>query len=68
MYSLIEMDTLSAPQSRRSAEEVSPMARAAGLTGSGGTGLHFSSQLHSEELQLLEIHGPVLSALKGGEK
>ncbi len=55
---------------QRTAEEVSASARAAGLVGCVGPVqlLHFSPHLHSEDIRLLEVHGPVLSALTRGEK
>ena len=56
--------------SKRSAEEVSQAASTAGLTGTEGDVqiLKFSPQLHSEDIRLMEVSGPVLAALKVGEK
>lgn len=55
---------------QRTAEEVVASASAAGLTGSVGSVqlLHFSQHLHSEEMRLMEVHGPVLEALRNGDK
>lgn len=57
-------------QPKRTVEEIAASANAAGLTGSVGPVqlLHFSQHLHSEEIQLMEIHGPVLTALRNGDK
>lgn len=54
----------------RTLEEVSRTADAAGLRGSvGGVQLlHFSLDLHSEDIRLVELEKPVLSALRNGEK
>ena len=56
--------------SQRKAEEVAGAARAAGLSGCVGAVqlLHFSPHLHSEDVRILEAHGPVLAALTKGEK
>ena len=55
---------------RRTLEEVSRTADAAGLRGSvGGVQLlHFSQDLHSEDIRIMELEKPVLSALRNGEK
>ena len=57
-------------QPERTEEEVTRAAEAAGLTGSEGSVqlLHFSSQLHSEEIRIMEVPKPVLEALRSGEK
>ena len=54
----------------RTAEEVSLSASTAGLTKTAGPVqlLHFSSQLNMEDIRLMEIQEPILSALRSGEK
>lgn len=54
----------------RTLEEVSQSAEAAGLLSSVGPVqlLHFSSQLNSEDVRIMEIEEPVLAALRRGEK
>lgn len=63
-------DHISSQPSKRTAEDVSTSAKAAGLSNSVGSVqlLQFSAQLHSEEIRLMEVHGPILSALRNGEK
>ena len=65
----VDSQTVHPPQ--RTAEEVTASAKAAGLVVEGGGPvqlLHFSPHLHSEDIKLLEVHGPVLSTLTQGEK
>ena len=54
----------------RTEEQTSSAADAAGLKDSVGAVnvLHFSPNLHSEDIRLLELPNPVLSALREGEK
>lgn len=54
----------------RSLEEVTESADAAGLSNSVGPVqlLCFSSQLHSEDIRIMEMEEPVLAALKRGER
>ena len=56
--------------SRRTADQVSISAKAAGLTGTTGPIqlLHFSTHLNSDDVKLLEMPIDVLRALKQGEK
>lgn len=63
-------DHASLQHSYRTLEEVTQSADAAGLSNSLGSVqlLHFSSQLHSEEIRIMELEEPVLSALRRGEK
>lgn len=66
-------DSTPSQPTRRTAEEVRLSAQAAGLSSSTGTVgpvqlLHFSPHLHSEEIRLLELNQPILSALKAGDK
>lgn len=58
------------PHCYRTLEEVEESATAAGLSNSVGSVqlLHFSLQLHSEDIRIVEIEEPVLSALRSGEK
>ena len=77
-YSVMEeMDTDSSTghvtdhvTSRRTADQVSLSAKAAGLGGTTGPIqlLHFSTQLNSDDVRLLEMPSDVLRALKQGEK
>lgn len=55
---------------RRTADQVSLSAKAAGLTDTTGPIqlLHFCHQLNSDEIQLLEVPTDVLQALKQGDK
>ena len=54
----------------RTADQVSLSAKAAGLTNTTGPVqlLHFSTQLNSDEIKLLEVPSNVLQALKQGDK
>ena len=54
----------------RTADQVSLSAKAAGLTNTTGPVqlLHFSAQLNSDEIKLLEVPSNVLQALKQGDK
>ncbi len=54
----------------RTVQQVTSAATAAGLKDSVGEVevLHFSPNLHSEDIKLLELPPKVLSALKDGEK
>ena len=63
-------DHVPLPLCYRTLEEVKASASAAGLSNSVGSVqlLHFSSQLHSEDIRIMEIEGPILSALRSGEK
>ena len=75
-----EMDTSSvmesppssegAPQKTRTADQVVLSAKAAGLTSTTGPVqlLHFSAQLNSDDVRLLEVPCNVLQALKQGDK
>ena len=58
------------PLPGRMPEQVSLAASAAGLTDTKGhvQVLHFSPLLHSEDIRLLELSGPVLASLKAGEE
>lgn len=62
-------ETLHTPP-KRTAAEVCASAKAAGLVEGIGPVqlLHFSPYLHTEDVKLLEVHGPVLSTLTRGEK
>ena len=55
---------------RRTAEQVSLSAKAAGLTNTTGPVqlLHFSSPLNSDNIRLLEVPGDLLQTLKQGQK
>ena len=56
---------------KRTAEDVNASATAAGLSGSSVGPvqlLHFSPHLHSEEIRLMEVQGPILAALRNGDK
>ena len=59
-----------APHLERTLVEVRQAADAAGLSNSVGPVqlLHFSSQLHLEDIRIMEIEEPILTALKSGEK
>ncbi len=55
---------------RRSPEEVALAAKDAGVAGSVGRVqlLQFSPQLHGDDIQLMEVHGEVLAALRNRER
>ena len=57
-------------QGTRTVDQVALSAKAAGLTNTTGPVqlLHFSAQLNSDEIKLLEVPGNVLQALKQGDK
>lgn len=64
---------LDSSQPKKTAEEVAASASAAGLSAPGSSVgvvqlLHFSPRLHSEEMRLMEVHGPVLAALRNGDR
>ena len=55
---------------RRTADQVSVSAKAAGLTNSAGPIqlLHFSAPLNSDDIRLLEVPNDLLQALEQGER
>ena len=57
-------------QGTRTADQVALSSKAAGLTDTTGPVqlLHFSAQLNSDEIKLLEVPKNVLQALKRGDK
>jgi len=66
----VQTHSMDTGEVRRSAEHVEASAKAAGLTQPCGPIqlLHFSPQLNSEEIKLLEIPHEVLSEIRSGQK
>ena len=63
-------DITASAMTTRTADQVALSAKAAGLSNTTGPVqlLHFSAQLNSDEIKLLEVPSNVLQALKQGDK
>ena len=66
----LSMDPVPHAQSRRTSEQVDGSAKAAGLTDPCGPTqlLHFSPQVNSEDMKLLELTHDVLEAIHTSQR